>query len=454
MEEAPQFFTDMPRLEDVTDLDTDNWRAKDSRKLKTLSIGVILCLNIGVPPPNVVKTHPCAKLECWLDPSSMPPLKALEAISARLMDQYARWQPKVKCKELLDLTVEDVKKLCVALRRRAKDEPALLHYNGHGAPPPTDKGELWVFNKSFTQYLPIPLVELLNWMGSPSILVLDCSGAGVFSRIFDFYAAQNPGDAGGAAQTGGAGGAGQAGGGNFLRAASLIQEKVRNTILLAACDENESLPTNPDLPADLFTSCLTTPIETALRWVYTTRHQQLMPNITLEMLDKIPGQLNDRRTMRGQLNWIFTAVTDTIAWNLLPSDLFHRLFRNDLLVAALFRNFLLASRIMRSFSCTPLSFPKLPDTHAHVLWEVWDMSVDACLAQLPKVLSGEADFEHSPFFADQLTAFEVWLKMGCEGQCQPPQQLPVVLQVLLSQQHRLRALELLRQFLSLGSWAV
>jgi regulator-associated protein of mTOR len=48
--------------------------------------------------------------------------------------------------------------------------------------------------------------------------------------------------------------------------------------------------------------------------------------------------------MLGQLNWVFTAITDTIAWNVLESALFHRLFRNDLLIAAMFRNFLLAVR--------------------------------------------------------------------------------------------------------------
>lgn len=43
-----------------------------------------------------------------------------------------------------------------------------------------------------------------------------------------------------------------------------------------------------------------------------------------------------------------------------------------------------------------------------------------------------ADYTHNWFFIDQLQAFEVWLKYGVE-QRQPPQQLPVVLQVLLSQ---------------------
>lgn len=31
-----------------------------------------------------------------------------------------------------------------------------------------------------------------------------------------------------------------------------------------------------------------------------------------------PGSFSDRKTMRGELNWIFTAVTDTIAWDVLP----------------------------------------------------------------------------------------------------------------------------------------
>lgn len=36
---------------------------------------------------------------------------------------------------------------------------------------------------------------------------------------------------------------------------------MRNCILLCACGESELLPQNPDLPADVFTSCLTTPIK-------------------------------------------------------------------------------------------------------------------------------------------------------------------------------------------------
>lgn len=38
------------------------------------------------------------------------------------------------------------------------------------------------------------------------------------------------------------------------------------------------------------------------------------------------------------------------------------------------------------------------------------------------------DFHPSPFFAEQLTAFELWLQHGSKDK-KPPEQLPIVLQV-------------------------
>ena len=190
----------------------------------------------------------------------------------------------------------------------------------------------------------------------------------------------------------------------------------------------------------MFTSCLTTPIKMALRWFCT---HTILTGITMDMIDKIPGHLNSRRTPLGELNWIFTAVTDTIAWNILPRELFQKLFRQvatpqptisysssstststststtaslqrvtkleskDLLVASLFRNFLLAERIMRGANCTPVSSPPLPPTcifsfppfrvpsldvcstslDMHPMWQAWDLAVDICLSQFPAMLA-------------------------------------------------------------------
>jgi regulator-associated protein of mTOR len=168
-----------------------------------------------------------------------------------------------------------------------------------------------------------------------------------------------------------------------------IVARIRDSIHLAACGRNELLPSHPDLPLDLFTACLTTPIKAALHWYVSQKNScQLVPGLSIDLLEKIPGAINDRRTMMGELNWIFTAITDTIAWNVLDSDLFQKLFRQDLLVASLFRNFLLAERIIKSLDCTPVSHPALPATNEHPLWQSWDLALDMCISQLPYVVNG------------------------------------------------------------------
>jgi regulator-associated protein of mTOR len=74
---------------------------------------MLLCLNLGVDPPDVVKTNPCAKLECWVDPSQLPSNKAIDAIgrsepllphwrilltNADLQQQFETLNPKVRYK--------------------------------------------------------------------------------------------------------------------------------------------------------------------------------------------------------------------------------------------------------------------------------------------------------------------------------------------------------------------
>ncbi|KAG2481634.1 hypothetical protein PVAP13_J096570 [Panicum virgatum] len=398
--------------------------------MKTGCVALVLCLNISVDPPDVIKISPCARMECWIDPFSMAPPKALENIGKTLHSQYERWQPKARYKLQLDPTVEEVKKLCNTCRKYARSERVLFHYNGHGVPKPTTNGEIWVFNKSYTQYIPLPITDLDSWLKTPSIYVFDCSAAGIIVKAFlerlDW-------------------------------SSSSSSSSQKDCILLAACEAHQTLPQSAEFPADVFTACLTTPIKMALHWF--CKRSLLSGSMDHSLIDQIPGRKNDRKTLLGELdqqelNWIFTAITDTIAWNVLPHDLFQRLFRHDLLVASLFRNFLLAERIMRSTDCSPISYPLLPPTHQHHMWDAWDMAAEICLSKLPQLIADpNAEFQPSPFFTEQLTAFEVWLDHGSEDK-KPPEQLPIVLQVLLSQSHRFRALVLLGRFLDMGPWAV
>ena len=557
---------------------TPTWRLKE--RMKTVGVCLVLALNIGTDPPDVNRPTPCAKLQCWMDPTAISRSKALEKIGEKLENQYARWQQRVKLryKRALDPTVEQVRLLCTTMRdRHAKNERLLLHYNGHGVPRPTTNGEIWLFDKNHTQYIPLNITDMRQYIGRPSILVLDCSGAGVLipflAAPFDgmdqqhmqhlnMQSTQNSttsiGNMGGTINS-------KAGatflstpppffngtnsisshGKTNLDESELASRSVRDCIVLCPCAEGELLPMNPEFPADIFTSCLTTPIPIALRW-FVYQNPLSMEGVDPESVDRIPGKENDRKTPLGELNWIFTAITDTIAWNVLPSPLFQRLFRQDLLVASMFRNFLLADRILRSLNCTPMSLPSLPSTCNHPLWQAWDLAVETCLHQLMKdghlniqpvgITSHPSNVDGhmgpddtkikdqdqhrndvqtankyngaksiqslispslthvptvtnrapqskpnvsyysnitSPFFAEQLTAFEIWLEFAStkvqtdasvtmlsttnknkHNGLGSPEQLPVVLQVLLSQAHRVRALVLLKSFLDLGPWAV
>jgi len=418
----------------------EDWRVKS--RIKTVFAGLMLCLNLGVDPPDIVKTSPTATLEAWVDPSSpsMANNKVLDSIGRALQAQYETLSIRIRYKQFLDPSVDEARRCCVQLRRSSKDERVLFHYNGHGVPLPTSSGEIWYFNKNYTQYIPVSLYDLQLWLGGPSIYVLDVSHAGYvvsnFGRFIERHETENR---------------------ELLeKDPNAVVQNYGENIILAACGKDEFRPTNPDLPADMFTACLTTPVAISLR-CFLLQSQTPM-EVTLKDLEHVPGRLQERRTPLGELNWIFTAITDTIAWNCLPATRFKQLFRQDLMVAALFRNYLLADRLMRVHGCHPETEPPLPPTHEHPLWKSWDLALEMVLVQLPHLIAAEDggppyEYEHSSFFAEQLTAFEVYLSQGALER-KAPDQLPIVLQVLLSQVHRLRALILLGRFLDLGPWAV
>jgi regulator-associated protein of mTOR len=417
------------------------WRMRD--RLKTVSAVLALCLNIGVDPPDVIKTCPCAKEECWIDPgvsSQTPGHTPMNQIGKALQTQYEQLSMRTRYKLLLDPTTDEARKYCSTLRRNARNERVLFHYNGHGVPKPTSSGEIWVFNRNYTQYIPLSLYDLQSWIGAPSLFVYDCSEAGLIISNFNKFAEKHQLEFEE----------------NRRRDPNTEYVDFSDCIHLAACGEKESLPTNPDLPADVFTSCLTDPITMAVRFFIL--QNPLPGGVSIRDAQNIPGKVSERRTPIGELNWIFTAITDTIAWNSLSKPLFKKLFRQDLMVAALFRNYLLAQRVMRVYHCHPQSHPEIPQTYDHPLWRSWDLAVELILAQLPDLQAdarGEKEYtyKHSEFFSEQLTAFEVYLSQGAVEQ-KIPEQLPIVLQVLLSQVHRLRALILLSKFLDLGPWAV
>jgi hypothetical protein len=55
----------------------------------------------------------------------------LQIIGNSLQAQYEVWQPKARYRQALDPTADELRKLCLSLRRQAgREERVLFHYNG------------------------------------------------------------------------------------------------------------------------------------------------------------------------------------------------------------------------------------------------------------------------------------------------------------------------------------
>ncbi|KAJ1329986.1 hypothetical protein BSLG_009837 [Batrachochytrium salamandrivorans] len=384
------------------------WRLQRDR-LKTISVSLVLCLNIGVDPPDI---------------------KALEAIGRNLQQQYEVWQPRARYRLSLDPSIEETKKLCCSLRRNAKDERILFHYNGHGVPKPTPGGEIWVLTRTTPNI-------------SPS--------AGNILVAFDKFATQrdsemlrqhpelvrdshlHPAGTNTGSTTG----------------STTNNNNTKNTTIGSTSGTTASNLASADGLASASASASAGNSNSANGLNGSTAGpglsgiNDLSNKITPSMIMRIPGKLADRRTPLGELNWIFTAITDTIAWSVLSPAMFQKLFRQDLMVAAISQLYWLIGLCVFApdagafrTRCGVAASTTLPDSKTSTL-----------LSQK------KVEYKYSTFFAEQLSAFEVWLRKGAISR-KPPQQLPIVLQVLLSQVHRLRALMLLSKFLDLGQWAV
>jgi regulator-associated protein of mTOR len=232
------------------------------------------------------------------------------------------------------------------------------------------------------------------------------------------------------------------------------------------------LPVNAAYPADLFTAALTTPIKTALRHCVV---QSRVLSLLVEEVDLLPGTLSDRNSPVGELDWILTAITDSIAWSVLPLDMFRRLYRQDAMLGSLFRNYLLADRILRSLNLTPVVKPAFPRSHEHPMWQLWDATTESFLLQLQKQRHKDPrsmTFAPARFFTQCLTSFRNRLGLdGTQGLNMmnfnmnfsngnimnltkfDAADLPNILQTLLSPLHRRDAVTLLCEFVCKGAWA-
>ncbi|KAG9394837.1 Regulatory-associated protein of TOR1 RAPTOR1 [Carpediemonas membranifera] len=494
--------------------------------VRTKSTIVAMNINLGTDPPGICRDSNHAHEECFQETigAEAGRKETVDLISKTLQRQYAavataQSNTVTKPQILTDTSPDKLKSVLSSCRTststrlkaathrsktfiqalpkqkssRSEQSRILFHYIGHGMPSPNVNGELWLLDGSGKRYLPCHVSDIYTCMeGGPTAFLFDCNNAGRLKPALDSIVTRltvsqdrSPGD----------------------------KSPVLYPIAYFACGPDERLPVTSGVPADLFTSCLTAPIRTAMRMRHLENRTNPLTGDTRDVvtnadIDAFPGNTRDRKTPLGELHWILIAILDAICSDTFGAPLFRLLCRTDTMIATLTRNFQLARFIMRRFRANPISLPVLPDSFAHPLWGTWLDTLDHALSMIPALQAETRRLQKAgrdpnaavsllpscipgnhpgralrppgvlsavtldsgvtravgqlvqakpklffSFFTDQLTAFEVYLDHAHSGRT-PPIQLPVLLQSILSQVHRIKTLELFCRFLDLGPWAI
>ena len=182
----------------------------------------------------------------------------------------------------------------------------------------------------------------------------------------------------------------------YLKYLTEQKESGNKTDLFAffACGERQVVPRSPGLPSDLFSSCLISPAKTALLWhswhYFCFRQGALYP-LAIDTLNNVPKHI-----ITGIMDYLRRIVESMIMEFVVEKKMseleFIELFRVDETISDLVVGFVLAVHIMDFFNVQPISIPYIPDVSKHVLWNSFELKLDATLLEI---------FQHS----DQLPNF-------------------------------------------------
>ena len=198
---------------------------------------------------------------------------------------------------------------------------------------PTNHGELCCFNSNCPEHSPVSIWDIAQWIGTPSAIVIDCSDSRkIHNNFCDYHVPtmkpkqsskkNNNNDCGN--------------NNDDSDIDSLHEDKAEELnlyddelILFASCDYGELVPNNPDYPADILTSCLTSPMKMAIRFFGKT---SVLTDVKDEIIDlylihllKVQGKIQNTISCIRLDIFIFHRY-NCMEYIILHTKLFQRLF--------------------------------------------------------------------------------------------------------------------------------
>ncbi|EDR23065.1 hypothetical protein, conserved [Entamoeba dispar SAW760] len=390
--------------------------------VRTPHLIICCCLNIGIEPPGYKKPKVSSNIFGWINTKEHKKREIGYEITNQIGIQYQRYcTPTVTTEGLWDPTIEKVKKACIGARERFGKDRILFHYNGHGVPLPTINHECWFFDEEITTYVPMNISEIYSCIGERGVYVFDCPYS---ERLFKWFIKRN----------------------EIIKKQN---KKGGEYIVFSGYGDLEAPQTNPKYPIDIFSTCLTTPLSMAiLDYYYSSENIIKLPTSFLKTL---PIEHKTKIQPFSELYAILTSIIETIAWNVLPAEIFMKLFRQDIAVASLFRHFILACRIMKKFNYKPQSFPEIPDTSNHLLWKTWDSVLELAI---PKLINSTRQINYlpTPFFNNLIISLKTWLSIH-PSKASKPCILPMIFRLFLRKDYTYEVFGLICEYVDLGFFA-
>jgi len=125
-----------------------------------------------------------------------------------------------------------------------------------------------------------------------------------------------------------------------------------------SCSKGEIMHIPEDLPQNLFTCILLSPIAS---------------------LSSISPEYEILKKNEKVATTLLNVFTESIALDSLDREKYYFLFRGHSVISSLWRNFILAQRLMKLYGITVQSIPDIPDLTHHPLWDVFEYSLCFCL---------------------------------------------------------------------------
>lgn len=226
----------------------------------------------------------------------------------------------------------------------------MFHYIGYGFPDITRDG-IWCSEKRTSEYSKFPFSSLVSKLETPTCYFFDCNNAAAaieglkeaHEEMTESYEALNWND----------------------------------WTCICATDVGEKLPDEAKLPKDFLTSCMLTPVKTALLCHVLQYFRLDIEDSSVE--PPFHSLWDDNSPESIKLSILLSSLIDSIAADSLPRNIYYTYFRNSQVTFNVFKAYLLAQHLLKAYDVHPKSYPNIPDLSNHPMWKQWSVLLDTSI---------------------------------------------------------------------------